>query len=257
METSKIRQIPTTNACPNFSFRGLRKKFPYAFSWRITWRTSVTLINYIYALVSSGNPVRTHGRVYHGRSRPGLRPSRAAPGIMQSQMLNYATINRKLLPFTLQACLFTAPRAHPRYSPPMTSCSTSIHVLPTTDSVIKWITYRTATYIRLTQLSVICGAPLTTLLVTYLLDPALSSDHTRNDRGLLSSHAAAFAASITPRKKRPIWLTSSQRAVAISDYTINAKFQNCSVLTFNILMAPRLTKNSQNYSVELANLIEI
>jgi len=26
METSKKRQIPTTNACANFSFRGLRKK---------------------------------------------------------------------------------------------------------------------------------------------------------------------------------------------------------------------------------------
>jgi len=26
MDTSKRRQIPTTNACANFSFRGLRKK---------------------------------------------------------------------------------------------------------------------------------------------------------------------------------------------------------------------------------------
>jgi len=83
METSKRRQIPTTKACPNFSFRGLRKKNSLRFFATDFRDGPVTLIN--YALVSSGNPVRAHtgefamaaaGRAY------GPRPGRAAPGIM-------------------------------------------------------------------------------------------------------------------------------------------------------------------------------
>jgi len=55
METSKRRQIPTSNACPNFSFRGLRKKILLHF-FMTTFH--FTLIN--YSVVSSGNPVRAH-----------------------------------------------------------------------------------------------------------------------------------------------------------------------------------------------------
>jgi len=74
METSRRRQIPTTNACPNFSFRGLRKKISLRF-FVTDFRHS-----YNYALVSSGNPVRTHTGEFTmaaagGASGPaGLRP---------------------------------------------------------------------------------------------------------------------------------------------------------------------------------------
>jgi len=68
LETSKRSQIPMTNACPNFSFRGLRIKKNFV-------TTSVTPRK--YTLVSSGNGqsiTRTCARFCYGRSRPGLRP---------------------------------------------------------------------------------------------------------------------------------------------------------------------------------------
>jgi len=59
METSKRRQIPTTNAYLNFSFRGIRKlaqrRFVWQFRYVFSWRTSVTFIN---CPIVSRNPAR-------------------------------------------------------------------------------------------------------------------------------------------------------------------------------------------------------
>jgi len=85
METSKRHQIPTTNACPNFSFRGLRKK------------NFVTLFRdyfgHAYKLHTSQqwqHSTRAHGRFYYGRSRPGLRPD---PGCARNYTRGWPAFN--------------------------------------------------------------------------------------------------------------------------------------------------------------------
>jgi len=87
METSKRRQIPTTNASQNFTFRGIRIKKNFVTLKKTTSVTlkaiSVTLRK--YTLVSSGNGqfnTRTRARFYYGCSRPGLRPDSGCAGII-------------------------------------------------------------------------------------------------------------------------------------------------------------------------------
>jgi len=89
METSKRRQILTTNASPNFSFRGLRKKILLRFF--VT--TSVTLIN---CTLVSGNPVRARASLLWPQPAgppawPGL-----CPELFDVHNFNSNSISRKL-----------------------------------------------------------------------------------------------------------------------------------------------------------------
>jgi len=78
METSKRRQIPTTNAYPNFSFRGLRKKnfitlfcdyFRHAYKLYTSQRQPSTRTDE-FTMAAAG---RAYG------------PTRAAPGIIEEE----------------------------------------------------------------------------------------------------------------------------------------------------------------------------
>jgi len=88
METSKRRQIPTMNVCANFSFRGLRKKKNVNFFriFREYFCHTKNYFRHVSKLHTSqqqkphtkhSNSMRTHTRLYYGRSRPGLQPNNA------------------------------------------------------------------------------------------------------------------------------------------------------------------------------------
>jgi len=97
METSKRCQIPTTNACANFSFRGLCKKknFTLFCSFPNYFRHTENYFRHVSKQHTSQQQqphtkhtnhwrqpsTRTHGRFYNGRGRPGFRLERAVPGI--------------------------------------------------------------------------------------------------------------------------------------------------------------------------------
>jgi len=99
METSKRRQMPTTNACANFSFRGLRKKnFTLFRSFREYFRHAENYFHHCQKLHTSQQRQRpfqcAHARdltmAAGGRA---FGPTRAAPGMNNKQIFQLTQLD--------------------------------------------------------------------------------------------------------------------------------------------------------------------
>jgi len=90
METSKRRQIPTTNACQNFSFRGLRIKknsWPLPSRWENYFRHSRKL----HTSQQRQRPSQyAHARdITMAAACRAFGPTRAMPGIISDSLVGY------------------------------------------------------------------------------------------------------------------------------------------------------------------------